>query len=160
MLTGELERVDEELARLNKHRAKVDKAREACEKTLAYMAARYVDGLPTVRAHREYGKRGDLQQFLAERLRASAPAQFSTAELAMAAMAKFGLEMSCPKELLHFKSNTVGRVLRRLQAKGVVERLPNANRVNRAMGTWRWLNQGENALARLLDFAANTVGGR
>lgn len=138
MLQGELDRIDREVAKLSTHRKKVTKAKSACERSLTYLAGRHVPGLPTVRAHREYGQRGALQKFLETRLHAAVPAQFSTAELALEAMAHFGLTMSCPKELLHFKTNTVGRALRRLQKRGVIERLHTAKRVKRALGTWRW----------------------
>lgn len=95
-------------------------------------------GLPTVHAHRSYGKRGDLQRFLADTLKAAAAAQFRTTELADLALAHFDLRMSSPAELYFFQNDTVGRALRRLQALGAVERLTTKHRVQRALGTWRW----------------------
>jgi hypothetical protein len=138
MLQGELERIDQEMARLVALRAAVERSRAACQRTLEYQAGRKVPGLPTVRAHRQYGRRGDLQQFLAATLRELAPVQLNTAQLAEKAMVRFDLAMSCPAELYDFKMNTVGRALRRLLALGLVERLTTKHRVDRALGTWRW----------------------
>jgi hypothetical protein len=138
MLQGELERIDQEMARLVALRAAVERSRAACQHTLEYQAGRTVPGLPTVRAHRQYGRRGDLQQFLADTLRELAPAQLNTAQLAEKALVRFNLAMSCPAELYDFKMNTVGRALRRLQALGLIERLTTKHRVAGALGTWRW----------------------
>ncbi|MES2151892.1 MAG: hypothetical protein V4508_19100 [Pseudomonadota bacterium] len=138
MLQGELDRIDVELARMSVQRASVAKAREACERSLAYMAGRHVPGLPTVSAHREYGRRGDLQRFLASTLRDTFPVRSSTSELAELALAHFGLVMSSAAELYDFKTSTVGRSLRRLQKLGVIERLSTPHRVKRALGTWQW----------------------
>jgi hypothetical protein len=138
MLKGELERIDQEMARLEEHRKDVEKARAACERALAYVVQQAVGGLPTVHAHRSYGKRGDLQRFLAATLKAAAPAQFRTTELADLALAHFDLRMSSPAELYYFHNNTVGRALRRLLALGLIERLTTKHRVERALGTWRW----------------------
>lgn len=138
MLQGELERIDEAMARLMALRASVERSRAACQRTLAYQAGRQVPGLPTVRAHRQYGRRGDLQLFLADTLRGLAPAMLNTAQLAEIALVRFGLAMSCPAELYDFKMNTVGRALRRLKALGLIERLTTKQRVDRALGTWRW----------------------
>lgn len=157
MLQGELDRIDLAFARLSARRAKLAKAKEACEQSLAYLAERHVPGLPTVRAHREYGRRGALQKFLETRLHAAVPARFSTAELALEAMAHFGLTMSCPKELLHFKTNTVGRALRRLQKQGVIERLHTSKRVKRALGTWRWV-QPDLSLDGLRSLQVGSMG--
>lgn len=138
MLQGELERIDQEMNRLVALRGAVERSRAACQRTLEYQAGRKVPGLPTVRAHRQYGRRGDLQQFLGDTLRELAPAQLNTAELAGKALVWFELAMSCPAELYDFKVNTVGRALRRLQALGLIERLTTKHRVARALGTWRW----------------------
>ena len=138
MLQGELERIDQEMARLVALRASVERSRAACQRTLEYQAGREVPGLPTVRAHRQYGRRGDLQQFLADKLKEVAPAQLNTAQLAEKALVRFGLAMSCPAELYDFKMNTVGRALRRLLALGTIERLTTKHRVDGALGTWRW----------------------
>ena len=138
MLQGELKRIDREMARLAELRADVERSRAACLRTLEYQAGRKVPGLPTVRAHRQYGRRGDLQQFLADVLEKVAPAQLNTSQLAEKALVRFDLTMSCPEELYDFKTNTVGRALRRLQGLGVIERLTTKHRVARALGTWRW----------------------
>jgi len=138
MLQGELERIDQEMARLVSLRKAVERSRAACQLTLEYQAQRQVPGLPTVRAHRQYGRRGDLQQFLADTLRELAPGKLNTAQLAEKALVRFDLAMSCPAELYDFKMNTVGRALRRLQALGLIERLTTKHRVARALGSWRW----------------------
>ena len=138
MLQGELERIDQEVGRLVVLREAVERSLAACQRTLEYQADRKVPGLPTVRAHRQYGRRGDLQQFLADTLRDSVPAQLNTAQLAEKALERFDLAMSCPAELYEFKTNTIGRALRRLQALGLIERLTTKHRVDRALGTWRW----------------------
>lgn len=160
MLQGELERIDQEMVRLAAHRQDVEKARAACERTLAYVVQQEVTGLPTVHAHRSYGKRGDLQRFLAATLKAASPAQFRTTELADLALAYFDLRMSSPAELYFFQNNTVGRALRRLQALGSVERLTTKHRVQRALGTWRW-REGLPSLGELgqLDRAVRPVEG-
>lgn len=155
MLQGELERIDQEMARLVALRAAVERSRAACQRTLEYQAGRKVPGLPTVRAHRQYGRRGDLQQFLADTLRDLAPAQLNTAQLAEKAIVRFDLAMSCPAELYDFKMNTVGRALRRLQALGLIERLTTKHRVARALGTWRW-----KVPVATLGQLARLVGGR
>ncbi|MGB9109848.1 MAG: hypothetical protein WCC39_14295 [Telluria sp.] len=138
MLQGELERIDLEMARLTALRKSVERARAACQHTLEYQAGRKVPGLPTVRAHRQYGHRGALKQFLLETLRDAAPAQLTTAELAERALVRFGLTMSCPEELYDFKVNSIGRGLRWLQSRGLVERQTTKHRVAGALGTWRW----------------------
>lgn len=138
MLQGELDRIDVELARLTALRESVERARAACQHTLEYQAGRQVPGLPTVRAHRQYGRYGGLKEFMLDTLREASPAQFTTAELAEKALAHFGLTMSCPDELYDFKVNTVGRGLRWLQSLGLIERLTTKRRVAGALGTWRW----------------------
>ena len=153
MLQGELERIDVEMGRLVALRAAVERSRAACKRTLEYQAGRQVPGLPTVRAHRQYGRRGDLQQFLADTLQKLAPAQLNTAQLAEKALVRFELAMSCPAELYDFKMNTVGRALRRLQALGLIERLTSKHRVARALGTWRWKSEAIalNELRKIAD---------
>lgn len=137
MLKGELERIDEEMARVALHES-VERSLAACQRTLEYQTGRKVPGLPTVRAHRQYGRRGDLQQFLSDTLKEPAPVQLDTAQLAEMALTRFGLAMSCPAELYKFKVNAVGRALRRLQELGVIERLTQKPRTTRAQGTWCW----------------------
>lgn len=66
------------MAHLAELRADVERSRAACQRTLEYQAGRKVPGLLTVRAHRQYGRRGDLQQFLADVLEKVAPAQLNT----------------------------------------------------------------------------------
>lgn len=156
MLRGELERIDQAMARLVALREAIERSRAACQRTLEYQAGRTVPGLPTVRAHRQYGRRGDLQQFLADTLRDVAPAQLNTAQLAEKALVRFGLAMSCPAELYDFKMNTVGRALRRLLALGLIERLTTTHRVARALGTWRW-KAPVSTLAQLEQLVAGGV---
>ena len=138
MLQGELERIDLELARLTALRESVEHARAACQHTLEYQAGRQVPGLPTVRAHRQYGRYGGLKQFLLDTLKDASPMQLTTSELAEKALVRFGLAMSCPEELYDFKVNSVGRGLRWLQSLGLIERLKMKRRVAGALGTWRW----------------------
>lgn len=138
MLQGELERIDQEMARLVALRAAVERSKVACQQTLEYQVGRKVPGLPTVRAHRQYGNRGDLHRFLVDILREIGPAQLNTSQLAEKALTRFELTMSSPEELYDFKVNSIGRALRRLQAMGVIERLTTKHRVAGALGTWRW----------------------
>lgn len=155
-LAGELERVDQELIRLTAHREAVRQAHDACVQTLAYVSGRQsLPGLPTVRAHRQYGGRGKLRAFLQIVLREAAPESFTTAELAQRAVAHFGLTLSCPKELYDFKVNSVGRALRALQAREIVERLVTPHRVKGAQGSWRWRDE----LPTLADVAHATDAG-
>jgi hypothetical protein len=120
MLQGELERIDMELARLSALRESIERARTACQHTLEYQAGRQVPGLPTVRAHRQYGRYGGLKEFMLDTLREASPAQLTTSELAEKALVRFGLTMSCSEELYDFKVNTVGRGLRWLQSLGLI----------------------------------------
>ena len=137
VLQGELERIELELARLTTQRESVERARAACQHTLDYQAGRQVRGLPTVRAHRHYGRYGALKEFMLDTLREASPAQFTTSELAEKALAHFGLTMSCTEELYDFKVKTVGRGLRWLLSLGLIERLTTKHRVAGALGTWR-----------------------
>lgn len=155
MLQGELERIDLELARLMALRESVERSRAACQHTLEYQAGRKVPGLPTVRAHRQYGRRSALKQFLLDTLRDASPAQLTTSELAEKALVRFGLAMSCPEELYDFKVNSVGRGLRWLQSLGLVERLTTKHRVAGALGTWRW----REALPSLVELKQLAGGG-
>ena len=81
MLQGELDRIDVELARLTALRESVERARAACQHTLDYQAGRQVPGLPTVRAHRQYGRYGSLKEFMLETLREASPAQLPVTPL-------------------------------------------------------------------------------
>jgi hypothetical protein len=164
MLQGELERIDQEIVRLAEHRADVEKSRVAYERTLAYVVQQEVGGLPTVYAHRSYGKRGDLQRFLAATLNAAAPAQFMTIEPVERALANFELRASSPAELYYFhNNNTVGRALRRLQALGLVDRLTTKHRVERSGHLALEGGGGDAGAAGTADWRGGTedvVGGR
>lgn len=90
MLQGQLKRIDREMARLAALRSSSQRSRAA--RTWEYRVGR--PGLPTVSVHCEYGRRGDLQQFLADMLRNAASVQLSPAQLAETALSRLGLAMS------------------------------------------------------------------
>ena len=139
-LAGELERIDRHLTRLQDRRESVKNTHDACLHTLAYLVElQSLPALPVVRAHRPYGGRGRLREFLLDSLRHSPAMMFSTAELALQAIAHFGLEFSSPRELYEFKTNTISRALHRLQREGLVERCVGpAQPASRAQGGWRY----------------------
>lgn len=140
MLAGELEQIDVEMKRLVERRAVAEKARAACLQTLNLIAQPEPGEeavLPTVRAHRQYGGRGKLRQFLRDALQAAAPAPLDSNELALMAANKFGLTFSSPVDFFEFQNNSVGRALRCLQQGGFTERVGEL-RAGPAAWAWRW----------------------
>lgn len=139
MLSGELERLDTEIARLTAQRESLLKVRGACTRTLSAVTDNCeLPALPVVRAHRPYGGRGKLRQYLQDLLKQSPDKAFSTSELALRVIEHFNLEFSSAKALYHFKGNSIARGLHRLSVDGVVERVILSEPVGRAFGLWRW----------------------
>lgn len=83
-----------------------------------------------------YGPRGAFQQALAELLQARAPEALSSETIALRMMVKFDLRFELQSERYRWQQNSLGRELKRLVAKGMVERLhPLATK---EVGYWRW----------------------
>lgn len=93
--------------------------------------------MPAVRVHRAYGGRGCLIEWLQEVLKAAAPNALDMPTLAALAAEHFGVELATPAARDAYRKNTVGRAVRKLLVRGVVERLHDPDSPS-GPGLWRW----------------------
>lgn len=160
-LAGELARMEEEVARLELRRVTVEKAHHAYVRTLGVVAGPLSDlPLPTVRAHRNYGGRGKLRQFLRDTVKGVAPDELDSNELSFLAIDCFELTFSSPDELYRFKNNTIGRALRHLEQEGVVVPVGVQYAGPSGVGRWRWkaaLPTLEELATQVRDIGAETT---
>lgn len=126
-LAGELERLDTQLAEIARKRDHVQKAHDACTRTLAVVISRPKGSLalPVVRVHHPYGGRGNLRQFIESTLQ-QAPEGLSAREIAFLVRDYFGLEFVSDLEFTQYIQNSIRPQLDVLRDEGLVENLPAA----------------------------------
>lgn len=136
---GELERIDEELARLAARRAHLEKVRSALIEVGAIAQAPGLDGLVSpVRAQEQYGGRGVLRNWLRRLLKEAAPAAVDTRTMVRLAEETFGLHFASYRERDRFRKNALTRALRAMLDFGEVERVHDTKAAASSAGVWRW----------------------
>lgn len=138
-VAGELERVDEALRRLQARKERLLGVHAALSDVAGLLTVPELPAVvPAVRAHSRYGKRGALRALLRELLRAAYPGAVDTLALTEAAVRRFGLTFPNAEERSLFRSESVGKALRRLCERGEVERLHDIRVTPNSVGAWRW----------------------
>lgn len=136
---GELERIDEELARLSARRAHLVKVRSALVEVGAISHAPGLDGLVSpVRAQEQYGGRGVLRNWLRRLLKEAAPAAVDTRTMVQLAEETFHLDFPTYRERDRFRKNALTRALRAMLDMGEVERVHDTKAAAGSAGVWRW----------------------
>lgn len=138
MLAGELQHVDEEVARLEKYRLGVEQAHQACLQSLTLVALEAPWQFPVVRQRRPYGGYGALRRLLLEVLREAAPKAMDADELTQLVIQGLGLSFPSPLSLNQFKRGTVARALRYFAEKGIIDRIDIRAPGPTTVRVWRW----------------------
>lgn len=119
---GELDRIDETLARLTARKAHLLEVRAALSSVAGQLAVPELpDVMPSVRAHERYGARGSLRNFLREVLAKAYPKGVTTAALTEAVVEAFGLYIAGPDERNRLRKNSVRSALKAMHGRGEVE---------------------------------------
>ncbi|MBS0372874.1 MAG: hypothetical protein JSS57_27170 [Proteobacteria bacterium] len=138
-LSGEIERIDEEMARLAERRAAAAATLQALSQAAAISGfSRLGMFVPPVRAHGKYGVRGSFRNLLVTALKNAAPKGVDTLSLVELAVQTFGLVLATNKERQRFRDHSLAPVLRHLVRDGLVERLHDPAARNTRVGVWRW----------------------
>lgn len=152
-VTGEVRRLDEQLAELSARRAHLLEVHGALEDVGRALGS---PGLSTVmiavRAHRGYGGRGYLVDWIKATLKAAAPSALDTLTLARLAEENLGLVFKTQKDRERFRGNSLTRALSKLAEQGLAERAHARSHRTNQPGRWRWkpapsLRQGMEAAA-------------
>lgn len=119
---GELDRIDETLARLSARRAHLLEVRAALSSVAGQLAVPELpEVMPSVRAHERYGPRGSLRNFLREVLSKAYPKGLTTAALTDAVIEAFGLQVAGPEERNRLHKNSVRSALKAMHGRGEIE---------------------------------------
>lgn len=138
-VVGELERIDEELARLSARRTHLEKVRSALAEVGAMSHAPGLEGLISpVRAQEQYGGRGVLRNWLRRLLKEAAPAAVDTPTMVRLAEETFHLHFASYRERDRFRKNALTRALRAMLDFGEVERVHDKKAAGGSVGVWRW----------------------
>lgn len=138
-VAGELARLDEQLALLAAKRQQLLQVRGSLEDVGAALGAPALCAvIGAVRAHRGYGGRGYLVDWLKRALQAAGADGLDTISLSRHAAEDLGLSLPTEKDLEQFRDNSLVRALRKLAKKGLVERLPGRHTGPGSGGRWRW----------------------
>lgn len=152
-ISGELERIDEQVAQLMARRARLELEREALSQVGAAMGVAELQAIAAaVRVHKAYGGRGFLADWVRETLKAAAPMAVDMRTLALLAQGHFKLELPTPEARDQYRKNSLGRAVRKLLSLGQVERLHDPEGAQ-GPGLWRWKGE-EPAAARLMADSA------
>lgn len=136
---GEIEHIDQEVARLKQRRERLMRMAKALSAVTQLIAAEvHPAAVEPVHAHTRYGGRGNLRKYLRETLKAAHPGAVPTSVLADGAEQVFGLRFSSCQERARFADNNLGNALRRMCARGEVERLHDYAGLPTMSGVWRW----------------------
>lgn len=136
---GELERIDEELARLSARRTHLEKVRGALIEVGTMGLAPGLEGLVSpVRAQERYGGRGVLRNWLPRLLKDAAPAAVDTPTMVRLAEETFDLYFPSSRERDRFRKNALTRALRAMLDFGEVERVHDTKAATGSVGVWRW----------------------
>jgi hypothetical protein len=91
-----------------------------------------------IRAYKSYpGPRGLLKKTVSKIIESAAPGEITTSEIADEIHVRFQLEFHSAAARWNWRNNSIGRLLRVLCKKGLVERL-HAPRSDGVTGRWRW----------------------
>ena len=136
---GEIERIDESMARLAQRRSKLQGDLTALEHVAAQLTVVPATAKPLiVRAHGRYGERGALRNWLRLALQQAHPRALDSVSLTAQAIDVFSLQFSSAQERHRFSTNNLGSALRRLADAGEVERVHDPSRPYNRVGAWRW----------------------
>lgn len=136
---GELERIDEELARLRARRRQLQSVHASLARVAGVMAVPELPGLvPVVRAHPARGGRGSIVDFFRATLEATYPSAIDTLTMTDLAARHFGLTFATAQQRNRFRRATVNHTLVRLCNSGEVERMHDPVATPNAPGVWRW----------------------
>lgn len=137
-IVGELERLDATISALSSRRERLAAERDAFSHVGAVMGLEQLQHLVLpVRAHRAYGGRGFLVDWLRGMLQAAAPHWVDTRTLVSLAERDFSLTFPSPVERDAYRKNTLGRALRKLLSQDLVERQHDPERAS-TPSLWRW----------------------
>jgi hypothetical protein len=119
---GEIERIDETLARLSARKAHLLEVRAALSSVAGQLAVPELpEVMPSVRAHERYGTRGSMRDFLRDVLKRACPKGVTTAALTDAVIEAFDVQIAGPKERNRFRNNSVRSALKAVRDAGEVE---------------------------------------
>lgn len=136
---GELQRIDEELARLRARRKRLKAVQASLSAVAAVAGAQgLAESLPALRAHLARGGRGALVGFFRETIRAAYPRAVDTRQMTALTIEHFGLEFATSEQRNRFRKATVSHTLQRLVNAGQVERLHDVKTMPNSPGLWRW----------------------
>ncbi len=136
VLRGELQQIDDSLRRLHRRREQVAEALQALSTTAALLSTPHLDKcVPPVQAHRHYGGRGNLREFIVRALR-EFPEGLTTVVLVRMATEVFGLRLETDAERRRFHNGSLGRALRKMEKLRLVERISSSG--PRGPVLWRW----------------------
>lgn len=138
-VAGDIQKVDEQMAELSARRLRLLEVHKALADVGRVLGSPELTSvMAAVRAHRAYGGRGYLVDWLKATLKAAAPAALDTLTLARLAEENLGLVFQTEKERERFRGNSMTRALAKLADQGLAERAharsPGANQP----GRWRW----------------------
>jgi len=138
VLRGELQQIDDSLRRLHRRRQQVAETLQALSTTAALLSTPQLDKcVPPVQAHRLYGGRGNLREFIVRALH-EFPEGLTTVVLVRMATEVFGLRLETGAERKRFHNGSLGRALRKMEKLGLVERLPLSDAQPTPQVLWRW----------------------
>lgn len=153
---GELERIDEELARLTARRRRLEAVHLALSQVGGMVGTPDLARLvPSVRVHGRYGGRGRLRDWLKQLLQDAAPGAVDTTTMVLLAEDAFGLAFASAEERDRFRRDSLTRQLRWFLAQGLVERVHDLQAAACTVGVWRW----KTALPTIGELAVRAGGG-
>jgi hypothetical protein len=141
-VAGELERIDQALARLQTRRERLTKVHTSLSAVAGRLAIpRAVAVQVVVNAHDRWGGRGNLRQFLRRTLEAAYPCGVSTSSLTDLAIEAFGVQVANAAERKRLIDNSIRSALTKMRGAGEVEPLHSYQGVASYSGVWRLRRQ-------------------
>lgn len=136
---GEIDSIEQEMERLTRRKARLERVAAALTTVASAMVTELApEAVVPIRAHGRYGGRGNLRNYLRETLKAAHPKAVPTGALVEGAVNTFGLTFSSREERARFADDNLGNALRKMLARGEVERLHDYAGVPDMPGVWRW----------------------
>ncbi|OSZ71552.1 hypothetical protein [Hydrogenophaga sp. IBVHS1] len=144
---GELDRIASDLEKAHAHLRRLEEARGrhlalcvSLEKALSLSSVVWLrTDTFVVKAHKKYGGRGNLRQWLKAALTEAYPHAPTGLELLQRAVPEFGIEFTSPGARAAYYRNTVHRQLYHLAEQGLAERVAVQEGAIRVR--WRWVPQ-------------------
>lgn len=139
VVAGGIQKLDAQLSELAARRARLLEAHAALEAVSRALGAPGLSAvMSAVRAHRAYGGRGYLVDWLKATLKAISPEALDTLTLARLAEKDLGVVFETEKDRERFRGNSMTRALAKLAAQGLVERAHDHRGGGNQPGRWRW----------------------